>query len=133
MMNLVENFLDSAILTVFIYLLITVIWQWIEKKVTGDRTYVLWHDVTAIVFSVVSAIVLVLFREALIVLLITAIIKFVAQIAILVLIWKAATELIGLRKINKLLKKQIENKDDQIETQRRIIDKLYKLKNVEVK
>lgn len=132
-MHFVENFLDAAILTVLIYLLITVIWQWIEKKVTGERTYVLWHDVVAIAFSVVLAIVLVLFRESLIVLLITAIIKFVAQIAILVLIWKAATELIGLRKINKLLKKQIENKDDQIETQRRIIDKLYKLKNVEVK
>ncbi|WP_204256721.1 hypothetical protein [Mammaliicoccus sciuri] len=131
MMDIVENFLNVAILTVFIYLLITVIWQWIEKKVTEERTYVLWHDVTAIVFSVVSAIVLLLFQDVAFVLLIIALIKLVAQIAILVLIWKAATELIGLRKINKLLKKQIENKDDQIETQRRIIDKLYKLNDKE--
>lgn len=131
MMDLVENFLDAAILTVFIYLLITVIWQWVEKKVTGERTYVLWHDVTAIAFSVVSAIVLVLFQDVAFVLLVIALIKLVAQIVILVLIWNAVVELIGLRKINKLLKQQIENKDDQIETQRRIIDKLYKLNDKE--
>lgn len=131
MMNLVENFLDAAILTVFIYLLITVIWQWIEKRVTGDRRYVLWHDVTAIVFSVVSAIVLVLFQDLAFILLVIALIKLVAQIVILILILNAVVELIGLRKINKLLKQQIENKDDQIETQRRIIDKLYKLNDKE--
>ncbi|MEB6232550.1 hypothetical protein [Mammaliicoccus sciuri] len=115
MMGLVENFLDAAILTVFIYLLITVIWQWIEKKVTGERTYVLWHDLAAIVISVVSAIVLVLFQDVAFVLLVIELIKLVAQIIILILIWNAIVELIGLRKVNKLLKQQIESKDRQIE------------------
>ena len=115
MINETENFLDGVLLTLLIYLLITVIWQWIEKKVTGERTYVLWHDVTAIVFSVVSAIVLVLFQDLVFVLLVTALIKLVAQIVILILIWNAIVELIGLRKVNKLLKQQIESKDTQIE------------------
>lgn len=126
-MDLVEKFLDGAILTVYTYLLITVSWQWLEKKTTEERTYVFWHDVVAIVFSVVSAIVLVLFQDAVFVLLVIALIKLIAQIVILILFWKAVVELIGLRKINKLLRLQIENKDDQIDTQRRIIDKLNRL------
>lgn len=116
MMYLVENFLDGVILTLFIYLLITVAWQWIEKKIKGERTYVFWHDVVAIVFSVVLAIVLLLFQDVVFILLITAIINLVAQIVILIIIWNVVIELIGLRKINKLLKKQIESKDRQIET-----------------
>lgn len=115
-MDLVENFLDGAILTVIIYLLITVSWQWIEKKVKGERTYVFWHDIVAIVFSVVLAIVLMLFQDVLFILLVTALIKLVAQIVILILIWNTVVELIGLRKVNILLKQQIESKDRQIET-----------------
>lgn len=115
-MYLVENFLDGLILTLFIYLLITVIWQWVEKKVKGEREYVLWHDVVAIVSSAVFGIGLMLFQDVLIVLLITAIINLVAQIVVLIIIWNVVVELIGLRKINKLLKKQIESKDRQIET-----------------
>lgn len=115
MMYLVENFLDGVILTLFIYLLITVSWQWIEKKIKGERTYVFWHDVAAIVFSVVLAIVLVLFQDVAFVLLVIALIKLIAQIIILILVWKAVVELIGLRKINELLKQQVESKDRQIE------------------
>lgn len=126
-MNLVENFLDGAILTVFIYLLITVIWQWLEKKTTGERTYVFWHDIVAIVTSVVLAIVLSLFNNIAIVELIIALISVVAQITILVLIWKAVVELIALRKINKLLENQIEVKDRQISTQRLTIDELFRI------
>jgi len=126
-MNLVENFLDGAILTVFIYLLITVIWQWLEKKTTGERTYVFWHDIVAIVTSVVLAIVLSLFNHVAIVELIIALISVVAQITILVLIWKAVVELIALRKINKLLEKQLEVKDRQISTQRLTIDELFRI------
>ncbi|QSN68477.1 hypothetical protein JTZ62_04795 [Mammaliicoccus sciuri] len=114
MMDLVENFLDAAILTLFIYLLITVIWQWMEKKVTGERTYVLWHDVVAIVFSVVLAIALMFFQDVLIVLLVIALINITAQIVILIMLWNVVAELIGLRKINNLLKQQIESKDKQI-------------------
>lgn len=120
--NLVENFLDGAILTVFIYLLITVIWQWIEKKVTEVRTYVFWHDIVAIVTSVVLAIVLSLFSHVVVVELIIALITVVAQITILVLIWKAVVELIALRKINKLLEMQIESKDRQIEMLKEMIN-----------
>ncbi|WP_239740335.1 hypothetical protein [Mammaliicoccus sp. P-M59] len=116
MMDLFENFLDGTILTVIIYLLITVSWQWVEKKVKGERTYVFWHDVVAIVFSVVLAILLMLFQNVLFILLVTALIKLVAQIVILILIWNTVVELIGLRKVNKLLKQQIESKDRQIET-----------------
>lgn len=126
-MNLVENFLDGAILTVFIYLLITVIWQWLEKKTTGERTYVFWHDIVAIVTSVVLAIVLSLFNNIAIVELIIALISVVAQITILVLIWKAVVELISLRKINKLLENQIEVKDRKISTQRLTIDELFRI------
>ncbi|MBF0793355.1 hypothetical protein [Mammaliicoccus lentus] len=126
-MNLVENFLDGAILTVFIYLLITVIWQWLEKKITGERTYVFWYDIVAIVTSVVLAIVLSLFNNIAIVELIIALISVVAQITILVLIWKAVVELIALRKINKLLENQIEVKDRQISTQRLTIDELFRI------
>ena len=126
-MNLVENFLDGAILTVFIYLLITVIWQWLEKKTTGERTYVFWHDIVAIVTSVVLAIVLSLFNHVAIVELIIVLISVVAQITILVLIWKAVVELIALRKINKLLEKQLEVKDRQISTQRLTIDELFRI------
>lgn len=128
-MNLVENFLDGAILTVFIYLLITVIWQWLEKKTTGERTYVFWHDIVAIITSVVLAIVLSLFNNIAIVELIIALISVVAQITILVLIWKAVVELIALRKINKLLENQIEVKDRQISTQRLTIDELFRIVN----
>lgn len=120
--NLVENFLDGAILTVFIYLLTTVIWQWLEKKVTGVRTYVFWHDIVAIVTSVVLAIVLSLFSHVVVVELIIALISVVAQITILVLIWKAVVELIALRKINKLLEMQIESKDRQIEMLKEMIN-----------
>lgn len=126
-MNLVENFLDGAILTVFIYLLITVIWQWLEKKRTGERTYVFWHDIVAFVTSVVLAIVLSLFNNITVVELIIALISVVAQITILVLIWKAVVELIALRKINKLLEKQLEVKDRQISTQRLTIDELFRI------
>ena len=126
-MNLVENFLDGAILTVFIYLLITVIWQWLEKKITGERTYVFWYDIVAIVTSVVLAIVLSLFNNIAIVELIIALISVVAQITILVLIWKAVVELIALRKINKLLENQIEVKDRQISTQRLTIDEVFRI------
>lgn len=127
-MAIAESFLDGVVLTLFTYLLVTAIWQWIEKKVAGESTYVFWHDVVAIVFSVVLGVVLMLFQDVAFVLLVITLIKIAAQIVIFILIWDAVIELIGLRKINKLLKKQIENKDDQIETQRRIIDKLYKLK-----
>lgn len=126
-MNLFENFLDGAILTVFIYLLITVIWQWLEKKTTGERTYVFWHDIVAIATSVVLAIVLSLFNHVAVVEIIIALISVVAQITILVLIWKAVVELIALRKINKLLEKQLEVKDRQISTQRLTIDELFRI------
>lgn len=123
MMDLVENFLDAAILTVFIYLLITVIWQWIEKKVKGERTYIIWHDVVAIVFSVVLAIVLVLFQDVLFVLLVIALIKLIAHVVILIMIWNAVAELIALRKVDELLKKQLESKDRQIEMLEKFIQK----------
>ncbi|WP_239704977.1 hypothetical protein [Mammaliicoccus sp. E-M24] len=122
-MELVENFLDGMLLTLFTYLIITAIWQWVEKKTTGERKYVFWHDVVAIAFSVVLAIVLVLFQEVLFVLLIIALIKLVAQIVILIMIWNAFTELIGLRKINALLKQQLESKDRQIEMLEKFIEK----------
>ena len=122
-MEIVEKFLDGMLLTLFTYLIITAIWQWVEKKSTGKRTYVFWHDVVAIVFSVVLAIVLVLFQEVSFVLLIIALIKLIAQIVILIMIWNAFTELIGLRKINALLKQQLESKDRQIEMLEKFIEK----------
>lgn len=124
-MTIVENFLDGMLLALFTYLIITAIWQWVEKNTTGERKYVFWHDVVAIAFSVVLAIVLVLFQEVLIVLLIMALIKLVAQIVILVMIWNAYAELIGLRKINELLKKQLISKDRHIE----MLDELLKKPN----
>lgn len=126
-MGLVGNILDSIILTVYIYLLVVVIWQWLEKKIKGERTYKFWHDVVTIVFSVVLAIVLLLFKEVVIVELIIALITMIAQLTIVVLIWKALIELFGLRKINKLLEQQIESKDRQIETQRLTIDELFRI------
>ncbi|RIO07389.1 hypothetical protein BUZ94_13070 [Mammaliicoccus sciuri] len=123
MINITENFLDGVLLTLFIYLLITVIWQWIEKKVKGERTYIIWHDVVAIVFSVVLAIALMLFQDVLIVLLVIALINITAQIVILIMIWNAVAELIALRKVDELLKQQLESKDRQIEMLEKFIQK----------
>ncbi|UXU70194.1 hypothetical protein [Mammaliicoccus sciuri] len=123
MMELVQNFFDGVLLTLFTYLLVTAIWQWVEKKVAGERTYVFWHDVVGIVFSVVLSIVLMLFQDVVFILLVIALIKIAAQIVILVMIWNAVTELIGLRKINELLKQQVESKDRQIEMLEELLKK----------
>lgn len=126
-MELVGNFLDGVLLTVYICLLITILWQWLEKKIAGKRTYIFWHDVVAIVCSVGIAIVLLLFQDVVIVELFIALITMIAQLTIVVLIWKVMIELFGLRKINKLLKQQIEVKDQQIKTQRMTIDELFRI------
>lgn len=123
-MELIGNFLDNVILlAVFIYLLITVSWQWIEKKAKGENIYVFWHDVIAIIFSLVLATLMVLFQDVEFVLLVVPLIKLIAQVVTLVLIWNTVVELIGLRKINKLLKQQLESKDRQIKMLEELIEK----------
>ncbi|QYG30051.1 hypothetical protein K0O13_08045 [Mammaliicoccus sciuri] len=129
--KLIEEIFDGILLTLFVYLIITLIWQWLEKKVKGKRTYVAWHDVAAILFSVVIAVTLSIYKEAPAIELIIGLISLAAQIIIFIVVWKSIVELIELRKINKLLEKQIEVKNDHIETQGRIIDKLYEIAKTE--